>query len=155
MNILHSLSLALADFSVGHLYGLIGLVGGLLVALTLPAIAMYYHHRRQQLWHETARIALEKGQPMPPQPRDDDEAEHTPPPGVAYGDWIAAKRATERRHDTKGGLVLIAVGAGLYLMMGSGSVGRFIGAIPGLIGVALLLYSFLNKPSAGSRPPQS
>lgn len=154
MNTLHSLYLALTDFSIGHLYGLIGLVGGLLVALTLPAIAMYYHHRRQQMWHETARLALEKGQPMPPQPRDDDEAENTPPPGVAYDDWIETKRAQERRHDIKGGLVLIAVGAGLYLMMGSGSVGRFIGAIPGLIGAALLLYALFNKPSAGSRPPQ-
>lgn len=148
MNLLASLPFAaITEFSVGHLYGLIGLIGGLLVAIIVPTAAMYFHHRRQQLWHETARIALEKGQPVPPRPRSDEEMELTPPAGVAYDEWLAAKRAQQWRHDIKGGLVLIAVGVGLYLMLGS----SYLGAVPGMIGVALLVYAYFNRP-AGPRP---
>ena len=52
----------------------------------------------------------------------------------------------EKANDLRSGLVLIAVGAGLYLFLGS-LAGRslgLVGAIPGFIGVALLLNALLS-----------
>jgi hypothetical protein len=62
---------------------------------------------------------------------------------------IAQRRAQEGRK--LGGLITIAVGGGLMIMLGAildrsdrGVI--FVGAIPFLIGVALLVYSYLLAP---------
>lgn len=151
------LPLAIID-NVGQLIAVISLIGGLLLALVIPVVALILHHRKRQLWHETARLALEKGQPLPPSQVEADDAELTPPPGVSFAEWQAAKRAESRSHATKGGLVLIAVGGGIiafFSAMGSKNFGM-IGTIPGFIGIALLIHavceSFFDK---SPRPPQS
>lgn len=64
-------------------------------------------------------------------------------------DRIAARRAREGQK--LGGLVTIAVGAGLMIMLGaildrSDKGVLFVGAIPFLIGVALLVHSYLMAP---------
>lgn len=110
----------------GMLIAIVGIVGGLIIA----------HHRQKQ-WHETARLALEKGQPLPAQL---DEAPQSQP----------RQRTDGPRRDLRTGLVLIAVGAGLYFFLGTlvgPALGR-VGAIPGFIGVALVFFHLLNvKPS--------
>lgn len=141
-----SIPLAVSGMELGLYMGLAGLAS----AIIFGGLGMYFHHRRQALWHETARIALEKGQPLPP-------LQETSP------SWETSKSRENKENDFRSGLVLIAVGAGLYFFLGA-LLGRgfgLVGAIPGLIGVALLVYATLNtlfgrkdKPSA-DRPPQS
>jgi hypothetical protein len=125
---------------MGLYLGLAGLAAG----VVFGGLGMYFHHRRQALWHETAKIALEKGQPIPPL----QEQETSP----AY---------VRKDNDFRSGLVLIAVGAGLYFFLGAiiGPAFGLLGAIPGFIGVALLLYALLNvlfgrkdKPTADRQP---
>jgi hypothetical protein len=137
--------LGLGTAELGIIVGIFGLGVGLVFGL----FGMYFHHRRQELWHETARIALEKGQPLPALPNDE------PSP-------VDRERA-ETKNDFRSGFVLIAVGIGLYIFLTGFlgiSLGR-VGAIPGLIGVALLLYAVLNsifgrkKSGPDNRPPQS
>jgi hypothetical protein len=137
------LPLAVSGMEMGLYFGL----AGLLSAIIFAGLGMYFHHRRQALWHETARIALEKGQPLPVLPD---------------------RRATrpERAHqhnDFRSGLIMIAIGAGLYLFFLPffGGLLSYIGAIPGFIGVALLLYATLSAlfgrkdQSSSPRPPQT
>lgn len=115
-------------------------IAGLLFGGTIAVVAMILHHRRQRLWHETARIALEKGQPIPA--LREDELAPQPPPGMSYAEWLRLRREHERGHGLRGGLVLIAVGVGMLLMLGPGN---YVGAIPGLIGVALIVSALLER----------
>ena len=120
-------------FSPGQLTGFFVPLAGILLAGVITVSAMYFHNRRREMWHETARIALEKGQPLPPL-ADDHTDDHRQKP-----------RGLDANHDVRGGMVLIAVGAGLWLMLGSiADRLRNIGAIPGFIGVALLLFALLS-----------
>ena len=119
------LPLAVSGIELGLYMGLAGMASGIIFG----GLGMYFHHRRQALWHETARIALEKGQPLPPL-----QDQETSPP------------REHKNNDFRAGLVLVAVGAGLYLFL-SAILGRsfgLVGAIPGFIGVALLLYALLK-----------
>ena len=140
----------LADFSNIPWVALVAIIGSFLVGPIVIFVVFRFAHRRHELWHETARVALEKGQPLPPMP--DDMQPKPPLPTCA-----------EKANDLRSGLVLIAVGAGLYLFLGS-LVGRglgLVGAIPGFIGVALLLNALLSAifkrkdTSAAERPPQT
>jgi hypothetical protein len=106
-------------------------VGGLVIALVLSGLAMLFKHRREALWHQTARLALEKGQPVPA---------------------MAGSRGDEPRargwSDVRTGLILLASGAGVWFflaMVGNRpSPYRFLGAIPGFIGIALLVSATLS-----------
>ena len=125
-------------------------VAGMILGGSLAITAMYFHHQRRRLRHETARVALEKGQPLP-----------------EFGDEKDSRRPKSRddssRNDLRGGLVLIGIGAGLYLFLDTvgASEARFIGAIPGFIGVALLLHALLTAllpkktTPPENRPPHS
>ncbi len=135
-------------------------IGGMLIATTVALAALYFSHKRREQWHQTARVALEKGQPLPPAVNLGEDAEDFPPPNTSLADWQAARRAESRSQTVKGALVLIALGAGLQVFLYSvrARVG-WIGVIPGFIGVALLLHtvfeSLFYKPNSSSRPPQS
>ncbi len=124
-------------------------IAGIILGGIIVVTGMYFHHRRRELWHQTARLALEKGQPVPSLP--DGEA---PNPN---------RRHDENNHDFRAGLVLVATGAGLYVFLGT-FLGRglgYVGAIPGFIGVALILNGFFgtwrskHKTPPTDRPPQS
>lgn len=134
----------LAEISGGHLVAVSAILGGLTFTILLIAFGLKFVQRRQELWHETARIALEKGQPLPPLPRD-----------------MQPANEEQERSDIRSGLVTLAAGAGLYLFFNTFMPFlRFVAAIPGFIGVALLLYglakAFSNRKNPSSkRPPQS
>ncbi len=119
--------------------------------VSIIAAVFFFKHREQRLWHETARLALEKGQPLPPTNLEERVRLQK-----------SARREDLAQHDVRGGMVLVAVGAGLWLMLGAiSSQLRFVGAIPGFIGIALLLYAALNaafsrkKSDSDRHPPQT
>jgi hypothetical protein len=133
----------LAEVSGGHLIAIAAILGGLTFTTLLIVFGLKYIQRRQELWHETARIALEKGQPLPPLPRDMQPAKEDP-----------------KNTDVRIGLVMIATGAGLYLFFETFIPPlRFIAAIPGFIGAVLLLYglfgAFGRKDKPANRDSQS
>jgi hypothetical protein len=108
---------------------------GMLIPMVIVPVALYFKHQRERLWHETARIALEKGQPVPLVVGDDEQAIQAPRP----------------RNDLRAGLILIAVSVGLMLQPWRfDGVGHsfnpiaFGAAIPGCIGVALLLNASIT-----------
>jgi hypothetical protein len=113
--------------------------GGLVVAVVVGTVAIIFglkHSQRQQeLWHETARLALEKGQPLPPMPEG----------------MKANTKPESRSDDLRSGLILIGVGGGLYLFFIAMNLNflRFVGAIPGFIGIALLLYAIASQAFGG------
>jgi Flp pilus assembly protein TadB len=146
--------------SVPLAFVVIIVVAAFIVAIIVTVSALYFQHRKQQMWHETARLALEKGQPLPAMPPRDEELAMRPPPGVSFAEWQQAKLAEARTHAFRGGLVLVAVGAGLHLMLGSQN---YLGAIPAFIGLALIVNALIERfvlrrdtaPANESRPPQS
>jgi hypothetical protein len=136
---------ALFDFNLQpHMIGLVIPIVGLIFGGAIAICGMYFSNRRREMWHETARVALEKGQPLPPLPdAETDATTHSNP----------------HRNDVRSGLILIAVGAGLFAFF-YGLNARpvaMVGAIPGFIGIALLLFGLFStpKPMNTDRPPQS
>ena len=107
----------------------------------IAVCGMYFHHQQKRLLHDTARLALEKGQPLPPELIAE----------LSDAGHVNAAHRNQPRNDIRVGLILIAVGVGLYLFFGAMSLQslRFAGAIPGLIGVALLLYGVFASVFSG------
>ncbi len=126
--------LPLAEISGAQWIAISAILGGLTFTILLIFFGLKFVQRRQELWHETARIALEKGQPLPPMPRDMQNEKHP-----------------DENNDLRTGLVMIATGAGLYLFFATFIPPlRLVAAIPGFIGVALLLYG-LGKAFSGRK----
>jgi hypothetical protein len=115
-----------------------------LLVIAIVASALYYQHQRQKLWHETARLALEKGQPLPP---------------TRIGNLNAVVQLRTGQNDIRTGLILIAAGIGIAIFFsGFGTRDMVsIGAIPGAIGVALLLSGLFSRSKSPTedRPPQT
>ncbi len=105
------------------------------------AIVAYGRFRNQRLRHETIRLAIEKGQPLPADVLD------------------PVRRRDPRTADLRRGLVLLALGlgAGLFLYFanppGAPEHTRAVGFVPGLMGVAYLVSHALARPNA--RDPQA
>ena len=108
----------------GMALGLAGLIAGTIEKL-----------QKRRLRHELLRVALEKGQPLPPELLDE-----------------APRRRS--RDDRRSGLVSIAVGVGVYLLFRAIAVWpglQWIGVVPVLIGVALLLNWAIERREGGER----
>jgi hypothetical protein len=110
-------------------------LGALALPATIVIAVLYFRNQQQRMWHETARLALDKGQPVPVEILPDtDNAEKGNTP-------------TRVHRDVKAGLILIAVAAGMYF--GSKELGSMKHAsmgvyIPGFIGVALLVNAAIT-----------
>jgi hypothetical protein len=122
-------------------------VGGV---IAVAAIAMKNQERAR--WHETARLALSKGLPIPNMP--DPETPRAAPPN----------RHRQRMGMITAGLINIAVGIGLYVGLSAipgAWVARDFAFIPGLCGVALLLGAAIDLllartfPDPGDNSPKS
>ena len=112
-------------------------VAALIFAGVIAVSAMYFQHRRRELWHQTARIALEKGQPLPSDP--DNPNPINPATGQPVPRW---------RGLLIGGVVNLGVGLGLFVALSQIPNVRFnlgyFGAIPGFIGLGLLVAAFVD-----------
>ena len=129
----------IADISNLPWVAIIAVGGGILLTIVIIVGGLLFANRRQQLWHETARLALEKGQPLP----------------AALDETAETREPYKSGNDIRTGLILIATGVGLCLFLNA-LVGRglaYVGAIPGLIGSALLLYGLLSAASKRNDPP--
>ena len=103
--------------------GVVGIVFGF-SALMFGIIA-YSIFRSRRLRHETIRLAIEKGQPLPPELLD------------------PVDRRDPELRDLRRGLVLLGIGVGMGLFLGFSSVtgqrGDWaVGFIPGFMGLAYL-----------------
>lgn len=139
------------DSSLEQLAAILIPIALLSLATTIVVSAIYFHNRRREMWHQTARLALEKGQPIPPLPDvEQHERRITTPP------------REQAANDIRAGLICIGVGAALYLFLGAliGPAFAYIGAIPGFVGIALLLFGFARlfaerkNSTTDDRPPQ-
>jgi hypothetical protein len=94
---------------------------------TVAVVALAGKNREQQRWHELARLALEKGVPVP----------NMPQPAIP-----APSRHRQRVGLITAGLINVAVGIGLFLGLSAlpeARVARDFAFIPALCGVALIL----------------
>lgn len=132
--------LASLDLSPRVLVPIIIPIAGMTLAGVLAVSAMYFRHRQREMWHQTARTALEKGQPVPPAPPED---------------LRLHMRVNRERNDFRSGLIFVALGAGLYYFLGGATDYRTaaLGAIPGFIGVALLLNGLVSSLLGKKTPP--
>lgn len=118
----------------------------------IVVVGMAMKNQERERWHETARLAIEKGVPVPVMPQQ-----------------VLAVNVPQTKHRQRmglitGGLVNIGIGIGVYLglsaMDGIGGV-RFFGLIPAFIGVALILGAVLDflmhrdLPDPGDARPKS
>ncbi len=130
------LHLPLADFHdiPPYFIAIIVPIAGMIFVGVMAISAMVFKHRQRELWHETARIALEKGQPLPPSAEDEFRVN------------LQVKR---ERNDLRTGLILIGVGAGVAFFFDGihERDGMALGAIPGFIGMALILNAFIQTLS--------
>ena len=125
------------------------------IGLVITVASLYFKNQSRRMWHETARIALEKGQPIPAAPSDLQDG-LAPKSGSAH----TATRQSSGRGDIKAGLILLAISAGLYFgfkdMNGEfHSMPTFLIYVPGFIGLALLinaLITFLTTKKALETP---
>lgn len=64
----------LFGLNAGPLTGINLPIAGIILAGVITVSGMSFHHRRREMGHETAHVALERGQPRPPlgPDRDDD-----------------------------------------------------------------------------------
>ena len=94
----------------GMLIGFVAIVTPFAFIVAIVAVNSANARKKAELHHATIRLALEKGQPLPP--------ELLNPP--------AACEPKRKFNDRKAGLILIAVGIGLYFFFAS--VGGPVGA---------------------------
>jgi hypothetical protein len=125
MNLLHTAPL-LSSIETPQLF----IVGVALLTMFIVGNVQYVKYRNREMWHATARFALEKGQPVPPMPVQ--EPAPTPP-------------VTSAARDMRAGLILMAFGGGIavFLSKQGNPNTAYAGAIPGFIGVALFIHGLI------------
>jgi hypothetical protein len=141
------------------------LVCAISLAAFIVVVALIFKYQQRRLWHETARAALEKGQPLPPQPGPEwaMHLKHWQDLGLSVAQ-IERLRRNRWRRDRRGGLVMLAIGVGVYLGLASIDHGerlRVFAYVPGCIGLALLVNGLINVAFPGreadtrDRPPEA
>lgn len=96
--------------------------------LVLAIIRRVFRLYQTKLWHDTARLALEKGLPLPPPLEPWDRGCSRSSRG--FGWW-----------DIRRGLVLLAVGGALYLALPEQQ--KMYALIPTFLGIASLIFGGL------------
>jgi hypothetical protein len=114
-------------------------IAGMAFAFGVILLGVLEKAQKEKLRHETIRHALEKGQPLPPE-------------------LLEGRPLRRARDDRRGGLVSIAVGIGVFVFfdaMQSEGVPdgvKWLGLIPGLVGIALLINWALERGGTNDQP---
>jgi hypothetical protein len=99
--------------------GIVGVVFGCTVPIVIVAIVFYARHRRLKMHHETIRAMIEKGMPIPPEMAA----------GTRSDLLLGNTDPRPARGDFRGGLILVAIGSALLMIVGKvGWILVFIGA---------------------------
>jgi hypothetical protein len=104
--------------------------------VAIVGLFVFLRHRRNRMLHETLRAMVEKGVPIPP--------ELLSGKGAALA---ASNGARPGYQDLRNGLILIALGAGLFFMVGK------IGLIPGFIGMAMIIAWLIGSKTRNHPTP--
>lgn len=107
------------------------------IVMLIAVAGMYFKNQSHRMWHETARAALEKGQPIPVAPTAQELAS------------VKKPELPSGRGDVKAGLILIAIAVGMYFGFNEPRdewhhVPSFLYYVPGFIGLALLLNALIT-----------
>ncbi|BDG02106.1 DUF6249 domain-containing protein [Anaeromyxobacter oryzae] len=105
-------------------------------AALIVAIVLFARNRTAHLRHETIRLALEKGQPLPPEL------------------LAAPRREPDPTRDLRWGLILLGLGAGLGLFLFSLPDARQaagVGLVPGLLGAGFLVTWLVTGRAGAGR----
>lgn len=99
--------------------GIVAVVFGCAVPIAIVAIVFYSRHRRLKMHHETMRAMIDKGMPIPPEMA-----------AGTRGDLLMGNTDVRPgRNDFRGGLILVAIGSALLMIVGKvGWILVFIGA---------------------------
>lgn len=144
--------LGLFNLEIGHVIPIVAIVFPFLMVIAVQVAKSISRTQRERMRCEVMRAAIERGQPIPPEIlRGTEDPEDEP-----FG------RATAGSNDIRTGLICMGVGAGMFLMFATFSIGgfdglqglRWIGAVPGFVGVALLINGFINRPNAAADAPR-
>ncbi len=140
-----SISTPIADLDSAMVLSLpvIALVMPFLFVICIIGFGILKEYRYKKLQHETMRLLIEKGQPIPPELFAEKQAD------VGLLDKLNNLNKKKEKDDRKVGLILIAVAIGLYFffknMTGMPDGLCWVSLIPGLIGVALLINWALSR----------
>jgi len=96
--------------------------------IIIIALATFRRNQQQKMWHETVRLAIEKGQPMPE--------------SMAYGGPFGRNFRYRGTWPIYRGLIAIAIGIGLALVHSTGA--NKWAPLPICVGVAFLLIGVFN-----------
>ncbi len=156
----------LSALITGEFIGLAVVLAGIAMAAAISITAIYFHHQRRRLWHETARIALEKGQPLPP-PSPSWEDPSAVMKAVSDNQFVKYARRRQPRwlRDLRGGLIMLAIGAGIFIALNDSPhierAALIAAYVPGFIGAALLLNALISgifspkeSDAAAAQPPR-
>lgn len=144
--------LAAFDFQLSALIPIVAIAAPFLMIISIQVAKSIARTQQERLRCEVIRAAIERGQTLPPgtfPPLPDDEA-------AAAAIVAEATKGPTARFDVRTGLICVGVGFGLYLFFATFQIGdfdglrglRWVGAIPGFVGVALIINGLINRPAA-------
>jgi len=153
VNTLFPSTLALLDMDFSHIIPVVAIIAPFMMIICVSVAKSIARTQQERMRCEVMRAAIERGQPIPPEalrPLPDDE-----------DDSCGRSRPPSPQNDIRAGMICIGVGVGLYLMLATFSIGgfdglhglRWVGAIPGFIGVALLAYGLIQQSTGSSSRP--
>lgn len=132
-SIIHTIASTPTFSNFALLLMLIGMA--FLFIATIVIAAFFFQYRKMKCWHETTRLALEKGVTPPPMPEE------------------LASSKKEYKPDVGHGLVVLAVGLALYfgLPQISPSIPLIGAYITGFVGIAIILSALFNHFTGKNR----
>lgn len=112
-------------------------VVGCMMIVAVVCLPFYFRSRERREMQRTLRVAIEKGQPVPPE--------------LIEAMTKSVKTPPTRLRDLRVGVIWLAIGIGIALATSLGVVhgdgdfdGFGIAALPGMIGIAFIVLSFFN-----------
>lgn len=136
----------LAEFDVsGRVFGLIMALAGMGFGLTMAVMGMRHEAEKRRQRNELIRVALEKGQPVPPavlgeSSNDDALSSHDPERSI--------------RNARKSGIIMIFVSVGMvafFLGMNMGQI-AWVAAFPAAVGLAQLVNAQMDAAELRRKP---